>query len=91
MRQQGFIYLIENLSEKRYLGVTADHQKRVEEHNNGITKSTRGKCWKLVHVWKVSSVKRACQLEYYIKSWKTKLTVENINKIIKKFLDNKGD
>ena len=43
------VYVIQNAAHKFYVGVSEDMRRRVQQHNEGISKWTRGKGpWSLV-------------------------------------------
>ena len=46
-----YVYMLMSLDTKEefYLGYTKDLKKRVERHNNGKNKSTKGRKWELVY------------------------------------------
>ena len=43
------VYVIVNEKDEIYIGYTSRIEKRLEGHNNGDTKSTRGHLWQLVY------------------------------------------
>ena len=44
-----FVYVLKNQSDNYYLGNTNNIERRLQEHNNGEEKSTRGSKWELVY------------------------------------------
>lgn len=44
-----YVYLIKNEKEEIYYGSTNDLKRRIVEHNNGKSRSTKGRIWKLVY------------------------------------------
>ena len=55
---QYFVYILESEIDGRlYKGQTSDLDKRLQEHNSGKTKSTKGYIpWKLVHFEKLAPI-----------------------------------
>ncbi|PIR76204.1 MAG: excinuclease ABC subunit C [Candidatus Magasanikbacteria bacterium CG10_big_fil_rev_8_21_14_0_10_42_10] len=84
MLQGGFIYLLESVSKKhRYLGSTPHPEKRLVEHNRGITKATRDKKpWVLLCTWQFCTLQKAREIEFQIKKQKRKFTIEYISYFI---------
>jgi putative endonuclease len=67
MDYQVYIIFSEKLS-KYYAGHTADLDKRIADHNSGKADFTsKGKPWKLIHLFSCSSKSEAMQLETSIK------------------------
>lgn len=66
-------YIIQNsFSGRRYIGSTEDLERRLSEHNNGKTFSTRYAkgLWKLVHSEQFDTREQALNRERMIKSYK---------------------
>ena len=65
-----FVYVLESEIDGRlYKGQTTDISKRINEHNAGQTKSTKGyRPWKLVYFEKFETIKEAVLREKYLKS-----------------------
>ena len=65
-----FVYVLESEIDGRlYKGQTTDISKRINEHNAGKTKSTKGyRPWKLVYFEKFETIKEAVLREKYLKS-----------------------
>lgn len=61
-----FVYVIRSEADGRfYVGMTENLERRLNEHNNGKTKSTKGyRPWILVHSDRITARKR----EKYLKS-----------------------
>ncbi|MBU4030765.1 GIY-YIG nuclease family protein [Patescibacteria group bacterium] len=56
-----------------YYGSTGNLQRRLKEHNNGVTKATRNKGpWSLVYFEKYKTLSEARKREYQIKAKKRK-------------------
>ncbi len=67
-----FVYIIESIvSNRKYIGVTSDLDKRLRYHNSGANRSTRKKGpWKLIHSEEFTSKETAWLREKKIKSYK---------------------
>ena len=65
-----FVYVLESEIDGRlYKGQTTDIDKRIEEHNSGKTKSTKGyKPWKLVYFEKYETRDEALLREKFFKT-----------------------
>ena len=65
-----FIYVLKSQVDGRlYKGLTNNIERRIYEHNNGNTKSTRSyRPWKLVHKESFDSRAEAREKEKYLKS-----------------------
>ena len=44
-----YVYVIKNEKGETYIGFTSDLEKRLESHNSGNNKSTRGNIWEYVY------------------------------------------
>ena len=65
------VYVLKDESKYTYTGYTSNIEKRIWEHNNKITKSTRkGKNWKIVYSKKFETKKEAIEYERFLKSGK---------------------
>ena len=65
-----FVYVLESEIDGRlYKGQTTDIYKRLNEHNSGKTKSTKGyKPWKLIYFEKFETIEETVLREKYFKS-----------------------
>lgn len=66
-----YVYLIESLSssEQRYVGMTTDLKRRLQEHNDGKSYHTsKFKPWRLVTYVALSDRAKAESFERYLKS-----------------------
>jgi putative endonuclease len=62
------VYILQNREGKFYIGLTDDVARRVDQHNSGESKWTRGKGpWKLVWQSKELSLTNARKLENQLK------------------------
>ena len=78
-----FVYILKSLvTERYYIGHTADLDKRLEEHNRGKTKSTKGYIpWKIVYTEKFETKSEAFKREQEIKSFKSGLKFKELQKL----------
>lgn len=69
-----YVYLISNVNDIYYCGITTDIKRRISEHNGlipGGAKSTRrGRPWTLVTSREVSTMSDALKLEAVVKKTK---------------------
>jgi len=66
-----YVYLLESVSspKKRYIGLTGDLSKRIEEHNAGKSSHTaKFKPWKIVIAIRFSDNCKANAFEKYLKT-----------------------
>ena len=72
-----YLYILQSQSSGRlYIGQTANLDKRLEEHNQGVTPSTRNRGpWKLIFHLELPNRHDAMVLEHKLKKWKNKKKV----------------
>jgi putative endonuclease len=77
-----YTYIIQSLVDgSYYIGSTHDVLLRLERHNTGWTKSTKGEQpWKLVYTEKYTTKSEALKHERKIKSWKSRKMIEQLIK-----------
>ena len=65
-----YVYAIQSLKDRRiYVGLSADVEKRVRQHNSGKSKSTKGYVpWRLIYQEELTSRLLAREREKYLKS-----------------------
>ena len=65
-----FIYVIKSLTYgNRYIGVTANIEKRLFEHNNGKCRYTKGRIpWKVIYQEKYLNLGESRKRELFLKS-----------------------
>ena len=75
-----FVYVLESTDGlRRYKGMTSDLKKRVSEHNQGHTKSTKGlRPWKLVYYEEFENREEARAREKYFKTAAGRRYLDNI-------------
>ena len=65
------VYVIQSEGGKYYIGLSEDINKRLKEHNAGLSNYTKTKRpWTLVHIEKFETLSLARQREKQIKFWK---------------------
>jgi len=71
------VYIIQNANGHYYVGVTGDMTRRLEEHNRGQNRSTRGKGpWTLMYTENFPSSLEAKRREHEIKKKKSKRYIQ---------------
>ena len=75
-----FVYILfSSISNKYYVGSSADVEKRLQRHNAGATKSTKsGRPWKIMHIEEFSNKSDALKRENYIKRMKSRVYIESL-------------
>ena len=77
---EGYIYILR--SEKNdsfYIGSTIDVPNRFNEHNAGLVKATKYLApWKLAFSKRCDTIRKARQLEYKLKKFKSRKIIERI-------------
>ena len=73
-------YIIRSQKDNRYyVGSSNNIVRRLEEHNKGLSKYTKGKGpWELVYREEVGSLVSARRRERQIKSWKKRSAIEKL-------------
>ena len=65
--------------DRYYIGSTQNIHKRIERHNAGATKSTKGgRPWVLVHLENFETKTEAIKKENYLKRMKSRIFIESI-------------
>ena len=77
-----FVYILKSLTDNGYyIGTTNNIKKRLNEHNNGLSKSTKSrKPFTVVYIEKFNNINQAYQREKIIKSKKSKKIIKLIIK-----------
>ena len=75
-----WMYIIQSQSSNRfYTGHSDDLVRRLAEHNQGQTASTRGRGpWELVSSEGFPTKAEACARERQVKSWKSRRSIEEL-------------
>jgi putative endonuclease len=73
-----FTYIIESeTTQKWYYGSTSDLTQRLENHNNGLTISTRNRGpWRFIFVRPFETKKEAAEFEQYLKKTRNKVYIK---------------
>jgi putative endonuclease len=77
-----FVYFLQSKKDASYyIGVSDDAQRRLNQHNNGESKSTAPKRpWILKRVEEFSDIRLAYQRERFLKRMKSRKIIEKIIK-----------
>ena len=77
-----FVYILYSKTKNRYyVGHTNDLQRRLNEHNSGLTRSTKAhKPWNIVYTEKYALKSEAYQREKEIKSYKSGYKFQELKK-----------
>ena len=63
-----YLYILKNTQQKNYTGVTEDLEKRLQDHNLGKVKSTKGgRPWLVVYTESYTTLSEAKQREWFLK------------------------
>lgn len=75
-----YIYILKSeKSGKYYVGCSNNIERRLQEHNNGLSKYTRlNKPWILVYKEQFNNLSEARLREKQIKSWKKRSAIERL-------------
>jgi putative endonuclease len=70
-RNMFIVYVLKSLSsDKHYVGYTSDLEKRIQDHNSGLSKYTSRHCpWKLIYKEEYSTRSEAMKREKFFKSY----------------------
>jgi putative endonuclease len=76
----GYLYILQSKKTHNfYIGSTIDVSSRLTKHNNGLVKSTKNRRpWLLVFSKEYPTIKIAKQIEYKLKSFKSRIIIEKI-------------
>lgn len=74
-----YVYILKSLKDSKfYTGYTSDLKRRIKEHNNGLSKSTKNrKPLKLVYFEASGNIKDAMKREKYLKTTYGKRYIRN--------------
>lgn len=74
-----YIYILKSENGKYYTGCTSDLNKRLEQHNQKLVRSTKTYApWQLIYTEKYDTLKNARRREKQIKSWKKREAIEKL-------------
>ena len=64
-----YVYVLQCTADKEkfYLGCTSDLKQRLQSHNRGESRSTRGRHWRLIYYEAYTSLAAARKREYRLK------------------------
>lgn len=82
-----YVYLLEGKDSELYTGYTSDLKKRLEEHNRGYNKSTRGNQWRCIYYEACLSKDDATRREHYLKTTQGKRLLKR--RRLKEYFHNK--
>lgn len=76
---KNILYILKSLKDKkRYIGITSSLEKRLNEHTDGLCKSTKSRRpFELIHTEKYISEKEAMKWEKFYKSGKGREYLKN--------------
>ncbi len=74
------VYILQSIESGRfYVGQTVDLDGRLDEHNQGRSKSTRAhRPWRIVHTEQFRTRSAAIRRESQIKSWKSAKAIQDL-------------
>ena len=75
-----YVYILKSLKDNTfYIGCTENINRRVNEHNKGLSKYTKNKKpWIIVYSEKFDTLANARKREKQIKSWKKRIPIEKL-------------
>ncbi len=75
-----WVYILQSATTNRfYIGHTARLDTRIDEHNSGHTRSTRGRGpWRLVYHESFATQSEAAARERQLKSWKSHRSLQDL-------------
>ncbi len=78
----GILYILQSeVNNRYYIGSTNNLERRLFEHNSGVSKYTRlTRPFKLVFSSRYDSIKKARRIEYKLKKFKSRSIIEKIIK-----------
>jgi putative endonuclease len=63
-----YVYMLESKKGRHYIGITTEPDRRLIEHNDGSTRSTRPfGPWKMIYTEAFDTRSEACKREWYLK------------------------
>jgi len=74
-----FVYVLSNSAGRHYTGSTADLVERIRQHNEGLTRSTKGRGpWTLLYREQFATRSEAIHREKFLKTGKGREELESI-------------
>ena len=75
-----YVYILRSLKNNRYyIGQTDSLEKRTEEHNKRLNRSTKsGRPWKVIYIKKFLTRKESYKVEQKLKSIKKRILLKKI-------------
>jgi len=74
-----FVYVLENEQQRYYVGYAADLDKRLDEHNRGVSLATRGRGpWRVAYYEVYGTKVEALRRERQIKKMKSRLYIQSL-------------
>ena len=75
-----YVYILESVNTGRYyIGCTDDLERRLHEHNNGKSASTKAfRPWRLAHSEYYETLAKARQRERYLKAKKSRVQLTKV-------------
>lgn len=74
-----YIYILRSKNGKYYTGCASDLNKRLEQHNQKLVRSTKKYTpWQLIYTEEYATLKNARKREKQIKSWKKRNAIEKL-------------
>ncbi len=64
-----YVYVLKSIEGYRYIGMSENVNKRLEQHNNKLVQSTKhGRNWNIIHIEKYSTRSAAVRRERWFKT-----------------------
>ena len=64
-----FVYVLKSIEGYRYIGMSENVMKRLEQHNNKMVHSTKhGTNWRIIHLEKYTTLSEAVRRERWLKT-----------------------
>lgn len=76
-----YVYILKSgINGKRYIGYTSDLDKRLDRHNNGLTRTTKymGSDWRIIYYEKFQNKHEALVREKELKKMKGGIQLKNL-------------
>lgn len=75
-----FVYILQSgVDNSYYIGCTNNVQRRIVEHNKGLSRYTRNRIpWNMIYKEEYKLLSEARKREMQIKSWKKRIAIEKL-------------